>query len=659
MAGIRMTGLASGMDTQALVSQLSEAYQKKVDNAKKAQTKAEWKKAVWADLNTKLQNFYKGALSTFKATGTYKAKSVSGDLSGIKITAGNKAVNGNHKVKVVKTASAQMWTGKQITKSANGSAVTVKSTTYEAIGSNTYTDEEGNTKSRTIGSLVDANGDSLSRKLDGVSFKVGDSAEVVVSAKADETIDDMVRKVNEQLSDQGTGLTAEFKNGAFVFTNTNEPGQTTEADGTVVTVPKDVTIKASDANSATVLGISVDGTKVPGKKDDTDTDNTLKTSTIAYEKVETQGTSIKSSTKVSDLLGDKWPGDSTSITIVDKDGNEKTVSIDKNMTLNGLANAMAEKGVNASYDENQGRFYVSSTNTGEDYKFSFGGNADVIDVIGLAEPEGKIDASSARIEYNGVEYKSNTNNFSINGLTFEVSEEGKEMQFSVNNDVDGIYNKVKDFLKEYNSLLKEMNTLYNASSSRGYDPLTSDEKDTMSEDEVKEWEKKIKDSLLRRDDKLSSFTSNFRTIMNKSVEVDGKRYSLSSFGINTGDWGERGLLHLDGDPDDSTTAGIDDKLKAAIVDNPEAVTKTFAALGNELYSYLMKAQAKTTTSSSQTFYDDLTLDADIKTQKENVKKMQEKMQDEEDKYYKQFAAMETAMSKLQSQQSYLSGLFGG
>ena len=147
--------------------------------------------------------------------------------------------------------------------------------------------------------------------------------------------------------------------------------------------------------------------------------------------------------------------------------------------------------------------------------------------------------------------------------------------------------------------------------------------------------------------------------MNKSVEVDGKRYSLSSFGINTGDWGERGLLHLDGDPDDSTTAGIDDKLKAAIVDNPEAVTKTFAALGNELYSYLMKAQAKTTTSSSQTFYDDLTLDADIKTQKENVKKMQEKMQDEEDKYYKQFAAMETAMSKLQSQQSYLSGLFGG
>ena len=82
MAGIRMTGLASGLDTQSLVGELSKAYQKKVDNAKKAQTKAEWKKAAWSSLNTKLQNFYKGALSTFKTTGTYNAKTINGTLTG-------------------------------------------------------------------------------------------------------------------------------------------------------------------------------------------------------------------------------------------------------------------------------------------------------------------------------------------------------------------------------------------------------------------------------------------------------------------------------------------------------------------------------------------------------------------------------------------------
>lgn len=656
MAGIRMTGLASGMDTSSLISQLSEAYQKKVDNAKKAQTKAEWKKTAWSDLNTKLQNFYKGALSTFKTTGTYKAKAVTGTLSGIKITAGNSAVNGNHKVQVTDTASAQMWTGKSLTKASDGATKTVTATTYAAISSNE--DSEGN--GRKIKDLVDSNGDSILNKINGASFKVGegeDAVNVTISADTDTTIEQMVQSVNEQLADGNTGLTAEFKNGAFVFTNNNAPGTATEEDGTVVTVPKDVKITTTDAGSASVLGISESGVTVAGKKADDDTDNTLTTSTIAYEKVETSGSAVTGSTKISDLMGSDWNG-STTIKI-----NDKEIAIDKNTTLSELAKSMAGTGINASYDAGQGRFYLSSTNTGKDNAFTVtSSNPNLMSALGLDLEDGdpaKIAATDATIVYNGVSYTSNTNNFNINGLTFDVTAKGEEMQFSVGSDVDGIYNKVKDFLKEYNSILKEMNTLYNADSSRGYEPLTSDEKDAMSEDEVKEWEKKIKDSLLRRDDKLSSMTSQFRSIMNKTVSYNGKDYSLASFGISTGDWSERGLLHLDGDPDDSLTLANTDRLKAAIAEDPEMVTKVLSGIGSQLYDYMMKAQGKTTTSSSQTFYDDVTLDADIKNQKDNVKKMQQKMQDEEDKYYKQFSAMETAMAKLQSQQSYLSGLFGG
>ncbi len=33
--------------------------------------------------------------------------------------------------------------------------------------------------------------------------------------------------------------------------------------------------------------------------------------------------------------------------------------------------------------------------------------------------------------------------------------------------------------------MKEMNTLYNADSAKGYEPLTSQEKEAMSDDEVK------------------------------------------------------------------------------------------------------------------------------------------------------------------------------
>ena len=100
MSGVRMTGLVSGLDTEAIVGQLSEAYKTKVDNIKKEQTKAEWKKEAWASLNTKIMNFYKGALSTFKSVSSYRAKAATGNLSGVKVMASNSAVNGTHKVQV-------------------------------------------------------------------------------------------------------------------------------------------------------------------------------------------------------------------------------------------------------------------------------------------------------------------------------------------------------------------------------------------------------------------------------------------------------------------------------------------------------------------------------------------------------------------------------
>ena len=249
-------------------------------------------------------------------------------------------------------------------------------------------------------------------------------------------------------------------------------------------------------------------------------------------------------------------------------------------------------------------------------------------------------------------------------MTIEASGVGEEQSFTVDNDVDGIYDKVKSFIKEYNELITEMNKLYNAESSRGYEPLTSDEKESMNDEDIKNWEDKIKGSLLRRDSTISSLLTNMRTILNKSVEVtnsDGttSKFSLSSFGIVTSDYTEKGQLHIQGDTDDSDFMDKEDKLKAALASNPDAVTKTLTSLGTEVYDYFFKAMKKTETSSALTFYNDVTMDKDIKQRKEDVTSLQEKLSAEEDKYYKQFSAMETAMSKLQSQQSYISQLFSG
>ena len=264
-----------------------------------------------------------------------------------------------------------------------------------------------------------------------------------------------------------------------------------------------------------------------------------------------------------------------------------------------------------------------------------------------------------------MEYTQSNNSFNINGLTIEVNAKGEEQDFTVDTDVDGIYEKVKNFVKEYNALISEMNDLYNAESSRGYEPLTSDEKDAMTDEDIENWEKKIKDSLLRRDSTISSLLTSMRTTLNKSVEVtnaDGttSRYALSSFGIVTGTYTERGQLHIEGDSEDADYADLEDKLKAAIAANPDALTQTLSTLGSEIYNNLQKAMKRVEgVSSSLTFYNDLQMDSEIKDYKDDVTALQEKLAEEEEKYYKQFSAMETAMAKLQSQQSYISQLFGG
>jgi flagellar hook-associated protein 2 len=597
-------------------------------------------------------NFYKGALSTFKSTGTYNTKAVSGSLSGVSITASSKAVNGNHSVKVNSTATAQMWTGYKL----NDKKITASSYTAASDGS------------KSVDSLTNKNGYSILNDLNGSSFKISadgkDEAEITVNVNSvvgadgeytTDTMDDVLSNINDQLKEKGYGdITASFVNGALKFENTsaqelqNDTGETTYSGGYSVSI--------TAGNNSSALGLSAKGVTVNALSD-TNKSNSATGSTFAYEKKETEGTSVTGTTKLVDLGVAEG-------SVIKVNGTE--IQVDRTTTLSGLATSMSNTGINASYDATQGRFYLSAKNTGTANAFAVEADDATMEALGLKFEDGykgKIDASDASITYNGVDYVQSTNTFNINGLTIEASAIGEEQTFTVDTDVDGIYDKVKSFIKEYNSLISEMNTLYNADSARDYEPLTSDEKDAMSDEEVENWETKIKSSLLRRDSTLSSLLTSMRTTLNKSVEVtntDGStsRYALSSFGIVTSTYTENGQLHIKGDSEDADFMDEDDKLKAMITANPDAVTKTLTTLGSEIYNNLFKAMGKTETSSSLTFYDDITLDTDITNYKQDVSDLQDKMNDMEDKYYSQFSSMETALSKLQSQQTYISQLFG-
>lgn len=670
---MRMTGLISGLDTETLITQMISGHKTKVENAQKEQTKLKWKKEAWSSLNTKLYSFYTGALSNFKSVGTYKAKKVeSTDDSKIKVTSSNSAVNGVHTLSVKQLASSAYLTGASLQNKA------FNTTSYVAA-------ENADVK---LSDLKDSKGYDL--ELDGKSFEISykttgpDGQETTVTktitaqAGSDGTLQSVIDNMNQSLKDEGINMTVSYNatKGALEFVN-NTAQEVKGADGTVTGYEGgiDYTLKTADDDAAKALGISKDGVTVSQKKSDAGENILTMSSAFHVKAVSDTAAAVTGSTKLTDM----GIADGTTYTMTVGSGSDAktyTYTIDQTTTLKSLAAQFSKMGVTASYDEKQGRFFVNSAESGAAYDFTLtADNADAVSKLGLdAASATKVDAADAIVVYNGATFQQASNNFSLNGLNFTINdvttakdEQGNikdnPIRMTVTTDTDTIYNAVKSFVKEYNSLIKEMNTLYNADRAKDYEPLTSDEKENMSEKEIEEWEQKIKDSLLRRDDKLSSLTSSMRTTLNKSVEYtntngETKRYSLASFGINTGRWNEYGQLHINGDPDDADYKDYDDKLRAAIEEDPGALIQTLSTLGGELYTNFQKAMKSSDYSSALTFYDDKQMDKEISNYDDRIAKLQEKMNDVEDRYYKQFAAMESALAKLQSSQSSLSSLFG-
>lgn len=280
----------------------------------------------------------------------------------------------------------------------------------------------------------------------------------------------------------------------------------------------------------------------------------------------------------------------------------------------------------------------------------------------------KIPGQDAEISLNGAIFTSNTNVFEINGLTFtalNTTATDETITVTTQNDTDGIYDMIKDFLTEYNSVINEMDKLYNADSAGDYEPLTDEEKEAMSETEIEKWEEKIKDSLLRRDSNLSSISSALKQTMSAGIEINGKKMYLSDFGISTLGYfeaadNEKNAYHIDGNEDDASTSGNADKLKTMISNDPDTVVSFFTQLSRNLYTE-MDNQSKSVDGyrSFGSFYDDKKMKSDYSDYTTKIAELEEKLADYEDKWYAKFSAMETALAKLQSNSSAVTSLLGG
>lgn len=377
-------------------------------------------------------------------------------------------------------------------------------------------------------------------------------------------------------------------------------------------------------------------------------------------------------------------GDGTIKVTNHETGETTDIKVSSDMKVSEFIKAVNETGVKASFDEKNQRIFLSASNTGVDNSFDFkaqDNNADnALYALGLSMEStvyqsttynagsARTEAADAKIILNGAEYTSSTNEFTVNGVSITAlaeTAENEELTLTVMTDTEGLYDKIKSFITSYNALINEINSLYNADSAKGYEPLTDDEKGQMSDAEIEKWEEKIKASLLRRDDTLSSLMSGMTIAMTKSYTIDGKSYNLSSFGIMTLGYmnaakNEQYAYHIDGDEDDSSVSGKDDKLMAAIKEDPDAVVDFMKQLTQGLYETIdTKMKSNKTLSSSYTVYNDKEMASEYSDYTDIIKKWEDKLQQQEDYYYKKFSAMETALAKLNSQTSSLSSLFGG
>ena len=350
---------------------------------------------------------------------------------------------------------------------------------------------------------------------------------------------------------------------------------------------------------------------------------------------------------------------------------EELMKVTAETTISDVLTALKDAGLNASFDENNQRLFVSAKESGAKSDFTLSGTGMALTALGLSVKNNgatKIAGQDAEIELNGATFKSSSNTFNINGLTLTAlskTADNETVTITTQDDTEGIYDMVKDFLKEYNSIINEMDKLYNADSAKGYEPLTDEEKEALSESEVEKYEKKIKDSLLRRDSNLSSISSVLKQTMAAGVEVNGKKMYLADFGISTLSYftapdNEKNAYHIDGDPDDESTSGNADKLKSMISNDPDMVVAFFSELSKNLYTE-MNNQSKSVDGyrSFGSFYDDKKMKSDYTDYTSRIAELEQKLADYEDKWYAKFAAMEKAMAKMQSNTSAVTSMLGG
>ena len=712
---LRITGLATGLDTDEIISSLMSVERVPLDKMIQKRQLAQWRQEDYRNIINLLRGMKDEFFDILKPStymlsqSTYKKfTSTSTDSSIVTATGNSEAIQGVHKVKVESLAvAASVKSSSSVTKGIEG---TSKASFENASDKSFIIDLDGVRKTIEITSDIDS-ADKLQQAINNAfgsgKIKVKDedgklSFSVVEGSGCHKIT--LTRTENDALTDLGFGTEANLSNRLsksesletvaskmkvpFSFDENGELNFT--INGQSFTFDKSTTLgnMMNKINNDAKAGVNIQYDEI----NDVFVITAKQTGAGNNIRISENGSTFFASTGFQDVkinlesLKKDFSSANKSFAVV-IDGISKVITLEgdySDYTDEQISDAIKQKienafeGVNVDIKISEGTLYVSANGKNIGIAKSASGNGE-LDELGLSETY--IAGKDAVVYLNGEKLIRSNNSFTVSGVTFTLHKASDvEQTITISQDVDGIYDSIKKFVDKYNEIITKINAKISETYDRSYQPLTDAQKNEMSEEQIKKWEEKAKTGLLRNDRILQSIVYNMRQALYSKVE--GVDITLSSIGITTGDYSERGILKID-----------EAKLKEAIKNNPEEVMNLFSKKSNIDTNIDLTSEQRAERYNNEglayrlfdmrednirTFRDKdgrkglllekagmqgdaseykNTLYEEIQDYNDRIKELTNKLVQKEERYYQQYAALERAIAQMSAQTNWLLSQF--
>ena len=721
---IRLTGLATGLDVDSLVKEMMKAENIKMDKLKQQRQLTVWKQEAYRDIMsdiTDLKSTYFDILKSDTYTlssQNYSLYEVSSDAPNMATAAGGAgAIAGDYVLSNIQVATKASYTGSNIinvreadnpfasldiTEGVNDSlSVTIGDNTYDIkLTEGTYGTiadlaEQINEKLAAEG--IDTSSQVKAEALGdgtGIAFvRMGDSAIKVTG----DTVADNSMVFETVINGSDNKLTVNIGSASYEITiaeGTYSPDELVLAVNDAAKTAQPITGgEAVDISGLIQARMSPKGTNIQfydAEESGSPSYINLKGAMLyaaGYSSMNIDvdmGTSSKMSSLVNGQVTFKVNGKEISY---DLNGADKGRTI-----FDIMSDISSKAGVDIKYNELSKQFEIYSTTTGADQKFDTSSTADVTGsflstLFGTAAITDGRNAKVTIKEPGGspVDVEKSTNNFTINGITYSLlggtEDDPGSATIKLTTNVDETYDKIKGFIDKYNEVIDKIQAKIDEKKDYDYAPLTDDQKEGMSDDQIEKWEGMAKEGLLHNDSSLENMLYSLRGAFYDSVEGTG--IYLTDIGLSTSsDYDEGGKIIIN-----------ESKLKSALENNGVQVINFFTKSSSISYDAdhrtdsgrydqigifqrmndILKDYTRTTRGSNgekgilveiaglegdSSEFDNSLYD-ELDDQNDKIDTLAKKLVEKQTTYYNKFAQLESVMQQLNSQANWLYSMLGG